>query len=162
MIKKPYHILTKLGFAIVGLGILGLAITTIQINSIKQDQDIYGLADAATVTCDQIDFLNDFFNEDVSKDDCENDGGAQERNDAYNRLPLLQNLQIGSGVAASLGLLAIFAPGLLKLPQDTKPKTRKKSSNIEERLAKIQEMKEKGLISEEEYENLRRKALEEM
>jgi len=74
----------------------------------------------------------------------------------------LQNLQIGSGVAASLGLLTIFAPGLLKLPQDIKPKTRNKSSNIEERLAKIQDMKEKGLISEAEYENLRRKALEEM
>jgi hypothetical protein len=162
VLKKPYHVLTKIGFAVLGIGLLGIVITSLQISSIKQDQDIYGLADAATVTCDQIDFLNDFFNEDVSKEDCENDGGTQARYDSYDKLPLLQNLRIGAGVSASLGLLAIFAPGLLKLPTNKSLKITRRTDSIESRLAKLQEMREKGLISEEEFDSLRRKALEEM
>jgi hypothetical protein len=75
---------------------------------------------------------------------------------------LLQNLRIGAGVSASLGLLAIFAPGLLKLPTNKSLKITRRTDSIESRLAKLQEMRDKGLISEEEFDSLRRKALEEM
>lgn len=162
MLKKPYHVLTKIGFAVLGIGVIGLLVTSLQINSINQNKDLYGLSDVLTTTCDQIDFLNDFFNEDVSKDDCENDGGTQARYDSYDKLPLLQNLRIGAGVSTALGLLAIFTPGLLKLPMNRTPRVKGKTSSVEERLAKLQDMRDKGLISVEEFENLRRKALEEI
>lgn len=160
--REKVKFLTRLGFISLCIGLVGILITSIQITQTNREADIYGLADAATVTCGQIDALNNFFKSNASKDGCENDGGTQARYDAQDKIPTLEKLRLGSIFLTLLGIIFIIVFKFFKLPLKSRTSGENKSSQISDQLTTLKKLKDDQLISDSEYEKLRLKALGEM
>jgi hypothetical protein len=146
---------------LVGFGIFGIVLSSILISNINRDNDINGLGDAISTSCSELEFLNDFFNENVSTEGCENDGGESERERNSEKLPLLGGIRIASGILIGLGILGMLVPINIKVVE-TKARATNSGETIEEKLKSLDDLKDRGVISSTEHKSLRKKLLEEI
>jgi len=153
---------SRLGFISLCIGLVGILTTSNQITQTNREAYIHGLADVATITCGQIDALNDFFKSNASRDGCENDGGKQARYNAQDKIPTLEKLRLGSIFLVLWGIIFIVTFKFFKLPLKSRTSGENKSSQISDQLTTLKKLRDDQLISDSEYEKLRLKALGEM
>lgn len=147
---------------LVGLGIFGIVLSSILISNIYRENDIYGLGDAISTSCSELEFLNDFFNENVSTEGCENDGGESERAANSEKLPLLGGIRIASGFLIGFGILGMLVPINIRVTETKYRAVAKSGETLEEKLKSLDDLKARGVISSTEYESLRKKLLGEI
>jgi xanthosine utilization system XapX-like protein len=149
----------KIAIALASIGIIGVLVSSVLISSINGDTEIYGLGDAANLSCSKLETLDEFFGVTPTQE-CVDDGAADRRDRNRDRLPLLGGGRIASGVGILLGLILFFMPKFLNNPRKSNP-GKSPEAKIEERLRSLSELRDKGLISSDEYASKRQGILEE-
>lgn len=156
-IKK--HPILKILYVVAAISSLVLLFSLLKINQINFSQEAYGLADASTVTCSQLESLDDFFGIDKDRSDCQDNPEQLARYSEYDREPLYRVLSV------SIGLILISSL-LLLLYFKNKPAPSRKVGVIQnldtekQYLLKLQDLKRSGLLNDQEYEEKRKKFLE--
>lgn len=150
----------KIALAIASFGIIGVLVSSIMISSINRDTEIYGLGDAANLSCSKLETLDEFFGVNPAQE-CVDDGAADQRDRNRNKLPLLGGVRVASGVGVLLGLIIFFFPKTRIVSRKGHPH-QSAEERIEKKLQSLTLLKEKGLISSEEYASKRQSILEEL
>jgi len=158
-IKK--HPILKILFVMLAISSLALIFSLLKVNQINSSKEVYGLADAATLTCSQIETLANVFGDDAGGN-CV-DGPAElakaARYEDYDRESLYQGLSVSSVIIliTSLLLLLYFRN---KPAPSRKVVVNQESDTEKQYLLKLQDLKRSGLLNDQEYEEKRKKFLE--
>lgn len=156
------------------IGISGIVIalslglfSIIQVSSINSDQKIYGLGDAMSLSCDQIDTLGEFFDFSPTGD-CSDNPEELARADRYEKKSTYIGIGVFSGILAIVSMFILLyskrknrqsvSPAVLNPPLDN----RSQEVSLTNKLLQIEELYKKGLLTEKEYAEKRSKFLEEL
>lgn len=157
--KVEKHPILKYLYIFTTISLLVALFSFLKINQISNSREIYGLADAMTTTCAQLESLDNFFGLNNDRSDCVDNPEQLARSKESAREPLYRSMSI-------VGLVFFFISIILttyfrKKPAPTKKSEATKENDSEKQyLLKLMELKDSGLLSPEEYESKRNKFLD--
>ena len=154
------------------IGISGIVIalslglfSIIQVSSINSDQNIYGLGDAMSLSCDQIDTLGEVLDFSPTGD-CSDNPEELARADKYEKKSVYNGIGIFGGILAIVSMFILFYSKRKNRESvnptvSNPPRTdESKEVSLASKLLQIEELYKKGLITEKEYAEKRSKFLE--
>ena len=156
------------------IGISGIVIalslglfSIIQVSSINSDQNIYGLGDAMSLSCDQIDTLGEVLDFSPTGN-CSDNPEELARADKYEKKSMYIRIGVFGGILAIVSLFMLLyskrknkesvSPTVSNPPLDDKSK----EDSLANKLLQIEELYKKGLLTEKEYVEKRSKFLEDL
>ena len=156
------------------IGISGIVIalslglfSIIQVSSINSDQNIYGLGDAMSLSCDQIDTLGEVLDFSPTGN-CSDNPEELARTDKYEKKSIYIGIGVFGGILAIISMLILLYSKRNKLenvnPTVSNQLVDHKSAedSLGNKLLQIEELYKKGLLTEKEYFEKRSKFLEEL
>ena len=156
-IKK--HPILKILYAMAAISSLVLIFSLLKGSQINSSQEVYGLADAATVTCSQLESLDEVFGIEKDRSDCRDNPEQLARYSEYDKESLYNGLSVSSGVVLSFSLVLFLY--YMKKPAPVRKKVVNQEPDSDKQyLLKLQELKNSGLLSDQEYQEKRKKFLE--
>lgn len=156
------------------IGISGIVIalslglfSIIQVSSINSDQNIYGLGDAMSLSCDQIDTLGEVLDFSPTGN-CSDNPEELARADKYEKKSIYIGIGVFGGILAIISMFILLYSKRIKIenmnPTVSNPLVdhKSKEDSLENRLSQIEELYKKGLLTEKEYVEKRSKFLEDL
>jgi len=156
-IKK--HPILKILFVMLAISSLALIFSLLKVNQINSSQEVYGLADAMTVTCSQLESLDEFFGIEKDRSDCQDNPEQLARESEYDRESLYKGLSVSSVIILIMSLLLLLYFRNKPAPS-RKVVVNQESDTEKQYLLKLQDLKRSGLLNDQEYEEKRKKFLE--
>ena len=153
----------RISLVILSLGLLVMLISTSKIMEIENSQEIYGLGDVGTISCDQGAFLDDFFGTNTTDSDCKDAPEYSSRQEQYDKLPMYGKIRLAGFVAVCIGAILFSSSFILRrrlLNQENS--LHQAGFTIPERLARLEVLKVESGLSENEYKRQRSRILDDL
>lgn len=155
--------LIKIGVGILSVGLLAVLISTSKITGIENEQNIYGLGDVASISCEEGAFLDDFFGTNTTDANCADSPEYSARQAQSDKLPMYEKVRLAGFIGVGAGVLLVLSSFLLKRRTlDKAIELNKTRPSTSERLGELDALKQNGSLSETEYESQRRRILDEI